>query len=382
MLSDCPAASRHVQERGRPPNSVSRSISKTKDVIVMAGVENETGLKSPWKFRQPWFYRWWWGRRVADVGMDDLDLVKPLPAPSARDIVCVSRVYNEILRLPAFLRHYRAMGVDRFAFVDHASDDGSGGYLGAQPDVELYRTEASFTASGGGIAWVNAVIRRQGAGRWILAADIDELLVYDGCAAHDLHDLGALLDNLGLRTLCAILVDMYGEAPIGEIRYAAGQDLIDACPYFDGTGYDIDRATVDPKRPSKTRRHPEIYGGPRRRLFHASGDGTPHWLWKTPFAKWDRRTLYAGHHVIYPYRLNFSAATGGLLHFKLLADFHDRAAVAVARGEYDRNAAEYRAYLDRLENEPRLTAMYDGSRRYDGPASLIEAGLMDALPWQ
>ena len=41
---------------------------------------------------------------------------------------------NEMYFLPAFLAHYRALGVKQFVIVDDASDDGTTQYLAAQPD--------------------------------------------------------------------------------------------------------------------------------------------------------------------------------------------------------------------------------------------------------
>ena len=42
---------------------------------------------------------------------------------------------NERLRLPAFLNHYRSLGVDEFLVIDNDSSDGSTEYLAAQADV-------------------------------------------------------------------------------------------------------------------------------------------------------------------------------------------------------------------------------------------------------
>ena len=55
-------------------------------------------------------------------------------------ILCFSTMRNEIIRLPFFLEHHRALGVDHFLIVDNGSDDGTTEYLAAQPDVSLWST--------------------------------------------------------------------------------------------------------------------------------------------------------------------------------------------------------------------------------------------------
>ena len=62
-----------------------------------------------------------------------------------------SKIRNEKLRLPAFLRHYRSLGVDRFFIVDNDSTDGSTEYLLAQPDVHLFGLVPAFEKQGGAL---------------------------------------------------------------------------------------------------------------------------------------------------------------------------------------------------------------------------------------
>ena len=46
--------------------------------------------------------------------------------------------------LDDFLRHYRALGVDRFVVLDNGSTDGSVDLLARQPDVDLYQVPRRF----------------------------------------------------------------------------------------------------------------------------------------------------------------------------------------------------------------------------------------------
>lgn len=73
-------------------------------------------------------------------------------------ILAFSAVRNEMLRLPYFLKHYRALGVDHFLIVDNDNDDGTAEFLAAQPDVSLWTTKHSYRlARFGWIGWVGCM---------------------------------------------------------------------------------------------------------------------------------------------------------------------------------------------------------------------------------
>lgn len=59
-------------------------------------------------------------------------------------LLLFATIRNEAQRLPHFLRHYRALGIEHFLIVDNDSDDGSAEMLAAEPDVSLWRTSASY----------------------------------------------------------------------------------------------------------------------------------------------------------------------------------------------------------------------------------------------
>ena len=61
------------------------------------------------------------------------------------DVLCFTVLRNEIDRLPHFLAHYRALGVNHFFVVVNLSDDGSFEYLLGQEDVSIWRTGKSYT---------------------------------------------------------------------------------------------------------------------------------------------------------------------------------------------------------------------------------------------
>lgn len=317
-------------------------------------------------------HRRWQARRH----VRDLTSVRVNPAPRGA-ILCFAGVRDEIMRLPDFLRHYRALGVDRFVMVDNGSVDGTDAFLAEQPDVDLFATGASFSRASGGAFWLSGLARGPYAGRWGVMADADELLVYDGCEQHGLRDLARLLEARGGRTLPAMMIDMYPDGPLRDASLTPGRPLVDLCPLFDAEGYEaIGRKAGEP--PPRIRK---FEGGPRRRLFHTAGRRFYVELGKTPFLRWDRAVTLFDSHSVHPFRLNFAAPTGALLHFKLMSDYAERAEMAIRRLSHADGSRAYRASLPALHSAPAMSAVWSGSRRYRDSGTLVEAGLMSAIDW-
>ena len=144
-----------------------------------------------------------------------------------------SKCRNEQLRLPAFLRHYRALGVSRFFIVDDASTDGSAEYLRSQSDVEVFPATGPFRDSRGGASWLNTLLAEFGTGHWCITVDVDELLVYPGREHVPLDVLTAYFDHHGYEAMSCLLLDLYPAGSLADVIYAAGDDLLAAAPYFD-----------------------------------------------------------------------------------------------------------------------------------------------------
>ena len=297
--------------------------------------------------------------RFEAVPRRDPDLV-----PEA--IVLVACVRDEMIRVAQFLDHYRRIGVDHFVIVDNASEDGTAEWLEQQSDVSLYRTTQSFAAARCGWAWIETLLERHTAGRWCLVADADELLVYPGYPDRGLRDVIAYHEANGFTAMASLMLDMYA-ATLFPPKEAVGS-LFDLCPYYDSDGIRVFcRVLLD-------RAQDRLDGGFRRRvlqtrvilnkiaLFH-NGPGV---------------RLSLSNHAIIGARCSDLRAVH--LHFKYLADFRERVADEMARGEHWNGASEYRSYaqaLDELEKaDRRRNVLSAGSRRWAGTQSLIDCGIM------
>jgi glycosyltransferase involved in cell wall biosynthesis len=334
-----------------------------------------------------------------------------IPAPAAGEIRLFSKLRNEMLRLPAFLRHYRALGVGRFFLVDNGSTDGSTEYLLDQPDVHVFRTEGHFREARGGTDWLNALLGEFGVGTWCVTVDVDEFLWFPGVEYTSLKKLTAYLDAQGYEALGCLLLDLYPAGSLKDCTYSPDQDLVQAAPYFDIGPYVVTK----PLRPGSRSPAYGIFGGVRGRVFYPEGRSKPlawklryllfTWLpyripplresrflrrlqpkispilTKAPLVRWEPQSRYLDvNHYVTPKVT--APETGVLLHFKFLQDFHDKAVHEAARGEYFDGASEYRRYCEKLKTDEALSFMYEGSTRIKDSSQLIQLGLMhDTDAW-
>ncbi len=298
---------------------------------------------------------------------------------AGQPILLFATLRNERIRLPFFLRYYRELGVDHFLMIDNDSDDGSREYLAAQPDVSLWRTDASYAGSRYGMDWVMALLRRHGHGRWCLTVDIDEFLVYPFCETRPLRALTDWLDAGAIRSFPAMLLDMYPKGRMHEQPYREGQNPFDIAQWFDSGNYVISRNWL----------HGNLWiqGGPRMRGFFADDPGAAPALNKIPLVKWHRSYAYVSStHMLLPRGLNLvfeprggEKASGCLLHAKFLDTFAAKAAEEMARGQHYAQSREYLAYRDGLREAPEFWNTW--SEKYINWRQLEILGLMSKGNW-
>jgi hypothetical protein len=299
------------------------------------------------------------------------------------------------------------LGVDQFFIADNDSSDGTTEFLLDQRDVRVFVTKGRFRDAKGGTEWLNALLHGFGSESWCLNVDADELLIYPGSEKYPLPYLVDHLDSQGYEALACLLLDLYPGGPIKDLTYRAGDDLIEAAPYFDPGPY--------VRIPVKECPGNLLVGGVRERVFYPEARPrtiarraytglcnrfgrhipfladsgwfrkyrpySPPCLTKVPLVRWDHRSSYLNvNHFISPKRV--AAVTGVLLHLKFLQDFHKRAMQEAARDEYFDGPSEYKRYARVLATCPDMNLMAHSSARFKDSEHLVELGLMqDSEPW-
>lgn len=297
----------------------------------------------------------------------------------ADDILAVSTVRNEIVRLPFFLDHHRKLGVRHFLFVDNDSEDGTRDYLARQPDVSLWSTRASYRLSRFGLDWMTWLQIKYAHGHWCLMLDADEILIYPHYETRPLPALTGWLERTGRRSFGTLMLDMYPKGPVRSHVYEAGENPFEALCWFDGGNYMIQKQPMH--------QNLWIQGGVRARAFFADNPRRAPTMGKVPLVRWHRRYVYVNSaHALLPRHLNRvydeqggEETSGLLLHTKFLHVIVEKSAEEKRRREHFANSALYDSYYDALTENPDLWC--EASRRMTSWRQLEAMGLMSRGNW-
>jgi len=295
------------------------------------------------------------------------------------DVLLLCTLRNEMIRLPYFLKYYRDLGVGHFLFVDNDSDDGGLDFLVAQPDVSVWHTKASYKNAKFGVDWLNGLQRKYAHGHWTLVVDVDEFFIYPFCETRPIRALTDWLDNSGIRSFSAMLLDMYPKGRIDAQPYRQGQNPLEITGWFDSGNYTIE----------KNHQYGNLWiqGGPRARTFFRATPPKAPALNKIPLVKWDRRYAYVNStHMLLPRGLNLvydewggEKASGVLLHTKFLDTFTAKAQEEIVRKQHYASSREYQAYVESLAENPDLWCKW--SEKYINWRQLEILGLMSKGNW-
>ena len=308
----------------------------------------------------------------------------------------LAMVRNEMYFLPAFLAHYRALGVNRFVFLNDRSDDGSFEYMCRQPDVVVVESDRTYGDTVDIPPALNERIKnknmrvmelwrpllhdRFSRERWVLQVDVDEFvhlplgMTFPKLAAH--------LDKRSGRAVWGVMLDVYPKdiAELTEQENAARVDMT-ATWYFDGEQHlrlplfgklpEITHAGararlyqtygIDRLYPALGVRARKIQGRGIRMLWRSSRWLRYNALQKPILLKW-QDNCYAGSH-----RTNLPLSTNYLLpiqHFRFSGDLYRRIRTGLREGSYYRDSTDHRllsALLQAME-ERKGTFLYSKSR--------------------
>lgn len=302
------------------------------------------------------------------------------PAACGSGVACVGVMKNERLRIEDFLNHYRALDVSGFVLIDNGSTDGTLEYAQEQSDCTVFSTTNSYSASGFGSQWINAAVDMCDlTNRWLVVADLDELLVYDHCEKHKLPDLAGLLERADLDALPCLMLDMYDDGD-PQNGYVPGMSMIDASPMFDASGYGREPSLLKSLLPATAL---AIRGGPRARTMFNRSDASNMlpYLHKVPFMKWTPGAGMRTSHEVDPIIRNFSPLRGALLHFKFLNNTELTNKDRLRDLDHWNNNQQQSKYLENLGETAGETFMFEGSQRYLSSQSLADNDLISKLEW-
>lgn len=134
------------------------------------------------------------------------------PQGSPATVVCLIR--DGAHYLPAFLRHYRSLGIRRFVFIDNGSRDGTRACLLEEDDCILLRSDLPAKAFENDLRRLAA--QTYCVGEWCLFADADELFDFEASEEIGMAGLIAYLEASGYTAMLAQMLDLFPSFALRE----------------------------------------------------------------------------------------------------------------------------------------------------------------------
>jgi hypothetical protein len=321
--------------------------------------------------------------RVLEVGPNLFHASGTRPNAITADLVAICVVRDEMWRLPFFLAYHRWLGVQHFIVIDNRSTDGTTDYVQGERDVSCIVAPGSYGGRPAGHkTWLSWALRLAPPKRWNLLLDADELFVGATLQRGSLQSLLRMLDDEGVAIAATSLVDCY---PANfPLTYNFEPVPWKRIPYFDRGPYI--------EWPAHTWPVHHLHHGIRERICW------PHWRWAREVKKVVPRPLRPSIlHDAPPYVIKMpllknvsglvfdsvhrsseaprSASLYALLHYKFDIDLPNKVDVALRERQHAQGSREYAGYA-RMLSKPRLDLRHEGSCRFDGVRSLIDAELV------
>ena len=294
-----------------------------------------------------------------------IEIVRKTPPCSQDNPIVVLCVKNDLKRIQMLVGHYRKLGVEKFAFLDNGSDDGTFEWLMEQQEIDLFRCwEPYQTAVKEG--WINRIISHYGFDRWYILTDSDELMVYQGMENHSLSNLTKRITESGLKRVKGLTLDAYADGRL----FGKSEDLRKDYRWIDTDSYkEIDAVAGS----EKIKR---FVGGPRYRLMNSTIT-----LSKYPLVYWEKGTISDSAHYQYPHDLiNESQCIAGILHFKFIdKDLEEFEKRAQKNSGFSTGGTIYKQYMDFVKNKKDTNFMYEGSVEFCSSEVLKKIPLINSF---
>lgn len=287
------------------------------------------------------------------------------------DVALVALVRDAAWFLPEFLQHHLDLGVAHVVLIDNGSTDATPTIAQSFPRVTVLRN--TLPARRHEVALRVMGARRVLRGGWFLFADADELVELP---LGGLADLTAYCNDEGFTAVLGQMIDLFAPGPAATQRGLTYAQALETCRHWSPGALERIPYTAAGRIPfhwflrENTCDDPGVMflqGGVRAEVFGESPFLSKHSL---------VRNIGGVEPMTHPHcasGVRVADVTIALRHYKLAGPWIDRDRKSVAEGHWDH--AEDARRLLAARTDAFVIAPAD-SRRWTGPAALVEAGVL------
>ncbi len=293
-------------------------------------------------------------------------------APS--DVVLIALVRNGSYYMDAFFRHYRAMGVRHFVFIDNGSTDDTIDRIKREKGTVIDQSKLP-------LAGYEDLIRQYpantyGQNRWCLYVDMDELFDFEGRSAIGIRGLVKYLEDHSFTAMVAQMLEMFPKVSLNNVADVPFKQALQEFLYFDLSAVkkfeyhatDIPFAALLTQNTLATQDIKFCFGGVRGKVFGENCCLTKHPL------------IFNGPEVTptpHPHLsmgVNCADMTGVIKHYKFTNDPTRRDAASLVTGDVAHGEDAARAQV--MAQTPDVSLFSLDARRWNRVELLYRAGFL------
>lgn len=287
------------------------------------------------------------------------------------DLVVTLVLRDGMYYLPEFLRHYRAVGVRHFVFLDNGSTDGTVAYLREQGDVTLLACALPFRHYK--LPFRQSLTRCLRGQGWGLMVDVDELWDFPFSEHIKLSDFLKHLNESGANTALASMLDMH--RPEDDLLGERGDEPFrsEEFPYYSLAGYQ-QRDYEDEYGRGNQRldpRVPQWVGGARAYLFGDVQNQTKHALFRVGSKA--RLVTSSSHDAE---RAVVADVTTVLKHYYLLPGYGEKVVRVAREGTHNQGSLHYKLILEQFKDRTTWPLELPRAKKLVETGQLVEAGFL------
>lgn len=269
------------------------------------------------------------------------------------------------------MRHYQAVGVSHFFFLDNGSTDGTVEALQRYENITILHSKFPYRKNY--TMMKQYLVDRFAKTGWFLQVDIDELFDYPLRDQLPLRGLVEYLRHYGFDAMLTPMLDMYPAEfdPRSGADFDPGEQRLYELATIRHEDYPV---YYQCRLPAPEL--PAYWAGVRSRVFGVENLClVKHALMRQSGSA--RRSNHNDHFVV---RAKVADVMGVLFHYKFVGSFSDTVADAIRRKQHHNDSSEYKKYAEKLMADPKILLKCDQSLVLDGVEDLVENGFLKVSP--
>ena len=287
---------------------------------------------------------------------------------SPDELLLTCTVRNGELYIDSFMRHYQALGIKHFVFMDNGSTDRTIEMLTSYDNVTILQTDAKYSDYEGTMK--RYMTDRFSKGRWNLFVDIDELFDYPYSSRLSLCKFHQYLDAHQYTAVICQMLNLFADIPFAKLESYPDDSLSEKYPYYDNSAISKTEYRWSKLNNGEIKMH---WGGICKTLFDTNSG-----LTKASLVKVDGKVkTFVGFHQVR--NANIADVSCVLKHYNFIGTFYKKLQDSIENltfGKmYDASSFHSKTW-SRLQDEPDLSPKLSTARYLDNIDSLIDEGFI------